>query len=82
MNFIEFYHWSVYSGLQNMRKSVFQQVQQVDLETRYATLSYSIGHNLSPELSTSAPLAPWLLLKSDFGIGALQQICCIFSEHL
>ena len=31
---------------------------KVDLETRYATLSYGIGHNLSPELSTFAPSAP------------------------
>ena len=38
----------------------FQQVQQADLETRYITLPYGIGHNLSPELSTFALSAPWL----------------------
>ena len=44
-----------------MRKSVFfQQDQKVDLKTRYTTLSYGLGHNLSPELSTFAPSVPWL----------------------
>ena len=32
----------------------------MDLKTRYTTLSYGIGHNLSPELSTFAPSVPWL----------------------
>ena len=44
-----------------MRKSVFfQQVQQVNLKTRYTNLSHDIGHNLSPKLSTFAPAVPWL----------------------
>ena len=44
----------------------------MELETRYATLSYNTNHSLSPEFSIFAPAAAWTYL---FRIENIKELC-------